>query len=626
MPIETDCPETSSFDFYDSAPVGCCILNQAGQILSANHAMVASLGLVRPRFIGQPLTRYIPKRDHAIFHQTLKTVHSTAASQKLECRIKRRGIGSFWARLEIMAGKGTGNTPLFYLVMSDITEYKLVEDRLKESEFKQRQLLEFAGLGIGYYDPEGTLLFLNRRGTIDLGRPASQMVGKNMRELFGSEQGSVYLQRIRQVAHDGRTRHYEDEVAFASGKKWFLSAYAAILDGKDNVQGIMIISQDISEHKRHEENLKISEEKFRAIADYTVDWENWFSPDGRLLWINPAVERITGYSVEECQTMPDFPRPLFIQEDQTRIEGLFRDSLKGISREDSEFRIISKDGNQRWVSISSQPIYSDDGQPMGVRSSIRDISDRKHSEELTLQSREELRRLYLRLAEVEEAERLRISRELHDRIGQSLSVVGINLSLLRSQSFSDLPRTAIIRIDHALKQIEEIAESVRGVIADLRPPTLDDYGLFASLQWYIDRLQERTGLSIRLCGSPPERTMPATVAIALFRIAQEALTNILKHAQANRVVLTLAEREGCVKLTITDNGKGFRLPVQAGGSDHWGLLIMQERARSIGATLNLESSSGCGTTIRVDWKMPQAGKTSPISPDRSQRKNSRKGS
>lgn len=624
MPIEMDRLEASPFDFFDSAPVGCCVLNQAGQVLAANPAMAASLGLVRTRFVGQPLIRYILKRNHAVFHRTLKTVTSTAAPQKLECRIKRKGSGSFWARLGVMTGRGAGNTPLFYLVMSDITEYKLAEDRLKESECKQRQLLEFAGLGIGYYDPKGTLLFLNRRGTMDLNRPVSQVVGKNMLELFGSEQGSVFLQRIRQVAHDGKTRQYEDELAFASGKKWFLSAYAAILDGKDDVQGVVIISQDISDHKKYEINLKISEEKFRAIADYTADWENWFSPDGRLLWVNPAVERITGYSVEECQTIPHFPRPLFVKEDQTRIEDLFHDSLQGISREDSEFRIINKDGSQRWVSISSQPIYSDDGHPMGVRSSIRDISDRKHSEEVTLQSREELRRLYLRLAEVEEAERLRISRELHDRIGQSLSVVGINLSLLRSQSFSDLPHAAIIRIDLALRQIEEIAESVRGVIADLRPPTLDDYGLFASLQWYIDRLQERTGLSIRLQGSPPELTIPTVVVIALFRIAQEALTNILKHAQANRVILTLVEREGCVKLMITDNGKGFLWPVQAGRPDHWGLLIMQERARSIGATFDLESSSGCGTTIRVEWKRPQTDQTSRLSPGRSQRKNSHK--
>jgi PAS domain S-box-containing protein len=138
---------------------------------------------------------------------------------------------------------------------------------------------------------------------------------------------------------------------------------------------------DITERKRAEEERRQSAERFRAIADYTYDWEYWIGVDGKLLWLNPAVERITGYSVDECMGMSDFPIPIVAEADRETVARQIREAIQGSSRNDFEFRVRHKDGRLPWVAASWQPIYDLQGTRLGHRSSIRDISERKQAQE-----------------------------------------------------------------------------------------------------------------------------------------------------------------------------------------------------------------------------------------------------
>ncbi len=157
---------------------------------------------------------------------------------------------------------------------------------------------------------------------------------------------------------------------------------------------------DISERKRMEENLIDSEKRFRAIANYTYDCENWFDPNGKLLWINPAIFRLTGYTVDECMAMADFPLPLIDEKDRDKTASYFAEAVKGLSHNDVEFRIRTKDGSLKWTAVSWQPIYDDHGSWLGHRSSVRDITDRKCAEEKieTLNKELEQRVMELKLA------------------------------------------------------------------------------------------------------------------------------------------------------------------------------------------------------------------------------------
>lgn len=231
-----------------------------------------------------------------------------------------------------------------------------------------------------------------------------------------------------------------------------------------------------------------------------------------------------------------------------------------------------------------------------------EIAERKQVEEGLRQSEKQLRTLAARLQEVEEAERKRLSRELHDQVGQNLTALNINLNILRSQLPAELLEKMADRLSDSAELVEETTERIRDVMADLRPEVLDDYGLVAALRWYGERFSERTGMATIVHGNEPSPRMSEAVESALFRIAQEALTNVAKHAGGRQVSVNFEENDGIFRLTIADDGKGFA-SIGLSSSEKqkgWGFLTMQERAQAVGGKVQVESEPGKGTRIIVE--------------------------
>lgn len=227
------------------------------------------------------------------------------------------------------------------------------------------------------------------------------------------------------------------------------------------------------------------------------------------------------------------------------------------------------------------------------------IENARLFEEVRLQS-EQLRTLSGRLAEAEEVERHRIARELHDQVGESLTALGINLGIIRKRSTENEHLELQKVVDDALSLVDKTTERIRGLMSELRPPMLDDYGLVTALRWYGEQFSHRAGIEVVLSGDEPNPRLPARTEIALFRIATEAMTNVAKHAAASNVSIHVAVDEENVRLVVSDDGVGFdaKHPFGEGRERGWGLLTMAERAESVGGTFMIESTvSGGGTRV-----------------------------
>lgn len=215
---------------------------------------------------------------------------------------------------------------------------------------------------------------------------------------------------------------------------------------------------------------------------------------------------------------------------------------------------------------------------------------------------EQLRILMRRLSEAEEAQRRSLARILHNQIGQSLTALGLNLNVVKSQLDAETAVRVDERLDDSLNLVDEMADHIRSMIADLRPPMLEDYGLVAALDWYSKKVSSRVDMDITVASEREDVRLPEKIEMALFRIAQEALTNTLKHAQASQITITVTLDEDVVRLVIADDGIGFNVNERPAPDDEqsWGLLNMRERAEAVGGRCHIESYPGEGTRIIVE--------------------------
>jgi signal transduction histidine kinase len=249
-----------------------------------------------------------------------------------------------------------------------------------------------------------------------------------------------------------------------------------------------------------------------------------------------------------------------------------------------------------------QSINDDEGNWIGYRTSTRDITERKNAEEELKKSHENLRALSAHITKIEEAERLRLSRELHDQVGQKLTALSFNIEFLIAQLSKKAKAGIVSRLDDSKGLIKDIMKLVRHIMTDLRPRILDDYGLKAALHWYSDQFAKRTNIPVTLKGNMQKPRLPLDIETNLFRIIQESLTNIAKYAHASNVTITLKEQKAIIRITVTDNGIGFDPSIiqKPGKRKGLGLIGMLERAKTLNGNLHIESSPGKGTQVSIE--------------------------
>lgn len=330
------------------------------------------------------------------------------------------------------------------------------------------------------------------------------------------------------------------------------------------------------------------------------------NPGGRYVAANPAFLAMLGYSGEELlgKSIHDVTHP----QDKGENRRVFEDIAAGVTNHiEFEKRYLRKDGRELWVRSTVARVPGPDGTPRYVLALVEDITVR-HAGEGDRRAREplleRLHALTRRLVDAEELERHRIAGELHDRVGQHLSALNINLDIAQGLARSEDIELRM-RLADSVGLLEATLQSIENVMAELRPPLLDEYGLTAALGLFARNFSQRTGVQVAV--DDPEELgarLPRETAIVLFRIAQEALANVAKHAEARRVKILLERQAHRLALEISDDGSGFDPRERLAQSERWGVTTMQERAGAIGGELLVTSAPAAGTTVRVMFRAP----------------------
>jgi signal transduction histidine kinase len=266
---------------------------------------------------------------------------------------------------------------------------------------------------------------------------------------------------------------------------------------------------------------------------------------------------------------------------------------------------MRKDRSVFWSQIVLVKANNQQAQWMGHFCFMKDITDRKLGEEALREYADRLQGLSRRVVEVQEEERRHLARELHDEIGQSLTAIGINIQAVkRACSAAELPQ-----LEECIGLVDGAIQQVRHLSLDLRPAMLDDLGLASALRWYLDHQAQRVGYTAHLATDTGDVCVGPAIAIAAFRVAQEALTNVARHARARRVNVNLRLRDGALHLVVRDDGDGFNPEAilrRGVNGEGLGLLGMRERAALLGGQVMIHSAPGRGTEVRLIVPLEQA--------------------
>jgi PAS domain S-box-containing protein len=353
--------------------------------------------------------------------------------------------------------------------------------------------------------------------------------------------------------------------------------------------------------QREEDALRESEAQLRlSVHASNIGLWDWDIQRDRL-YLSPEWKSQLGYRDDEIAHRYDEWRDRLHPEDRERVLPRVKAYLADPhGNYEIEFRLRHKNGSYRWIYARAQVEVDATGRPHRMLGCHIDVTERKRAEEALQRSLTHQQELSRRLVEVEETERRNINRELHDRVGQNLSALGLSLGVIRNGlTECNLPDLNT-RLDDARMLLEMTSKQVRDVMAELRPAALDDYGLTAALRHHVAGLSSRLGIPVAVEGRDPDPRLPAVVETALFRIAQEALNNVAKHARARRVKVALDELNGHVRLSVIDDGAGFEPARRSPDAPTYGIVTMNERAEAVGARLRIVSAPGEGTKVEAE--------------------------
>ena len=481
-------------------------------------------------------------------------------------------------------------------VVSAAVQRQRAHEQVQASEARLVAFADHSPAVMFLKDREGRYRLVNEQFLQRFGLRRDQVIGRTDLELFPRDQALRFAANDAEVLSRGVPLQFEESARYIEGERINVVAKFPLPDASGAVIGVGGIATDITERKRTEQALR-EQRTLLAEAQNLAGLGCWeLDPASRRITWSDELYRI--YGVERERFTPSLEGYLerVHPDDREQARATVARALTDGRGFIFDERIVRPDGELRYLRSRGEVLRDDQGRSLKVLGACLDITEQKNSEAALRAAADNLQALTRRLVEAEEAERRRIARELHDRVGQNLSALNINLDLaLGAAGASPLRR----RIEDSVSLVDATLQSIESVMAELRPPLLDEYGLGAALGWYAEEFSRRTGIAVALRdGKDAAAGLRPEAAVALFRIAQEALNNVAKHAGARQVRIEVAGEVEEIVIRVADDGAGFD-PAAAARGKRWGMKTMRERAEAAGGRLEVDSAPGEGTVVRA---------------------------
>ncbi|MEY4704105.1 MAG: hypothetical protein RL042_301 [Nitrospirota bacterium] len=604
--LEHQRSEAKFRNLFEFSPDAIVMVNQGGCITLANRQAESLFGYSQAEFLGLPVERLMPESARQ-GHVHLRQQFLAAATPRM------MGTG----RPALHALKKDGTTfpvdislspiqaetgPLVAATVRDTTLRKQAEQALRESEEHFRILFEQAAVGVAQIDAAtGRFVRLNQKYCEITGYSQAEMLALDILQLTHPDD--------REACRNNLARLRAEEIRECGTEKRYVRKNGAIAwvklvaspmwqPGAAPDHFIMVV-QDITERKEAETALRTLNARldFLLSSSPAIIYTCEAVPPYAATFVSTNLTEILGYTPEEFLNTPNFWADQIHPDDRDRaFAGL--PSLLALGSDLHEYRFQHKDGSWRWMRDALHVVSGPDGKAIELIGYFIDISDRKMIEQSLSRTLDELRALSRRLEVIREEERTRIARELHDELGMRMTCLKMDLSRLQSMMNSEDRATLEKKILSMIEQVDTTLAAIQSLVADLRPGVLDDLGLVAAIEWQCREFERGSGIRCLFESKEEDIRLDSTRATVAFRICQEALTNVVRHANAKEVRVHLNTLDEALILEIHDDGQGI-LPEKITDAASLGLLGLRERAGAVGGSLRIVGLPGQGTTVTL---------------------------
>jgi PAS domain S-box-containing protein len=534
--------------------------------------------------------------DRKRFKEAFLEGMNTSKSYLREYRIRRKSGEIIWIqdRGQIICDPD-GRVDYISGVFFDITERRHAEEARREASAYARSLIEASLDPLVTISPEGKVM--------DVNEATEKVTGVSRRDLIGTDFSDYFTdpEKAREgyqlTFSQGMVRDYPLAIRHVSGRVTDVLYNATVYrDKSGEVQGVFAAARDITERKKAEEALRESEARFTSFMRHLPGSAIMRDDQGRYVYVNETWARIRHLPPEAClgKTVDEVWPP--------HVAAKFKEGdLRVITQAEpvqTIEEIAQEDGIHNWL-VNKFPIPDKDGRPILIGAVGIDITLRRRAEEALRNSERRLRHLTSQLLSAQERERKRISMELHDELGQSLAVLKLQIRAIE-RALGDERRDLKERCVELLLYLDGVIDDIRRLSRDLSPAILEDLGLQSALKYLINGIDKHYTISASFEVEDLDHLFPSDAQIIIYRIFQECLTNISKHAGATEISIAVKENEGFISLVLEDNGAGFdpaQVSARRASARGLGLAALDERTRMLGGTLEIRSQPGFGTRV-----------------------------